>query len=340
MISDASSGKGAAGASRRETTTLGRSIVPLVAMAALAAVWVRTRSTDSASEATRADNDAVQVRDTGWPRLQRVVVDTYKRFARDRIVLVAAGLTFFGLLAIFPAITAMVSIYGLVSDPTAVREHVDLLAGVLPGGAMEILREQLDRLVSQDRAALGFGLALSLAVAFWTANGGMKSLFTALNIVHDEDEGRGLLKLTLVTLGFTVAMVLFFVTVLAVIVALPLGLQWVGLQADSLLLVRWPLLLAVVVLLLAVVFRYGPDRRNLPWRGVVWGAVVASVLWLALSILFSWYVQNFGSYNKTYGSLGAVIGFMTWMWLSWIVILLGAELNASLEREGHADDAG
>ncbi len=333
MTDDPTGGGAARGAVRKGDRKARRSLLSLLAMAALAAAWGRR----NADESPRAEEPVDRTDGTAWSKFKRILVGTYKGFANDRIVLVAAGLTFFGLLAIFPAITALVSIYGLVSDPAAVREHVDLLAGVLPGGAMEILREQLDRIVNQDSAALGFGLALSLAVAFWTANGGMKSLFTALNIVHDEDEGRGFFKLTLVTLGFTVAMVLFFVTVLSVIVALPLGLQWVGLQADLLLLLRWPLLLAVVVVLLAVVFRYGPDRRRLPWRGVLWGAAVAAVLWLALSILFSWYVQNFGSYNKTYGSLGAIIGFMTWMWLSWIVILSGAELNAALEREGRTD---
>ncbi|GHC71658.1 YihY/virulence factor BrkB family protein [Limoniibacter endophyticus] len=272
----------------------------------------------------------------GWAD---ILIRTYEEFLNDRLMLVAAGLTFYVLLAIFPAISALVSIYGLFADPGTVAEHLQLLSGVVPAGGLDILRETLMQLTEQGRAGLSLGLILGLGIALWSTNSGMKTLIDALNIVYGEREKRSFVKLTLISLGFTLFMLIFMVTALAAVVILPTLLNFVGLGGleNWLLTLRWPIVLVLVAGLTALVFRYGPSRERARWRWVTWGAGLASVLWVGISILFSWYVENFASYDETYGSLGAAIGFMTWIWISAIVILLGAELNAELEHQTSRD---
>jgi membrane protein len=174
----------------------------------------------------------------------------------------------------------------------------------------------------------------------WSANAGVKSLFDALNIVHGEDEKRGFIKLNMVSLAFTLATILFALLSLAAIVVVPLIINFFGLAEVSNLIMRiarWPILLVLVAFALAVLYRYGPDRAKTQLRWITWGSAFAAVVWLAASILFSWYAANFGSYNKTYESLGAIVGFMVWIWLSVIVILIGAEIDAEMGRTRHDD---
>jgi membrane protein len=188
--------------------------------------------------------------------------------------------------------------------------------------------------------SLGISFLVGLAVSLWSANQGTKAMFDALNVVYDETEKRGFVRLTLATLGFTLGGLVFVVLALAGIVALPVVLQFVGLPRglESLLqLARWPILLVFLAIMLAVLYRYGPSRQEARWQWLSWGSGLAALLWLGGSALFSWYVENFGSYNETYGSLGAVIGFMTWIWLSSAVVLLGGELNAELEHQTAKD---
>ena len=249
---------------------------------------------------------------------------------------IAAGVTYYALLAIFPAIAALVSVYGLFADPGTIREHLNGLSGVLPGGALEIIGEQVKRIASQGSGTLGFSFILGLGIALWSANAGMKAIFDALNIVYDEEEKRSFVKLNALSLAFTAAALGFALLALAAVVVLPIALDFFGLGGGLEWLIaigRWPLLLAFVVLGLAVLYRFGPSRDKAKWRWVTPGSLVAAFLWVAASLLFSWYVGNFGSYNETYGSLGAVIGFMTWIWASSVVVLLGAELNAEIEHQ-------
>jgi len=253
---------------------------------------------------------------------------------------VAAGVTYYALLAIFPAIAALVSIYGLFADPVTIQQHLQTLSGVLPGGALEIVGEQVKRIASQGGGALGFGFVVGLLISLWSANAGMKAVFDALNIVYDEEEKRSFIRLNLQSLAFTIGALLLVLIALAGIVVLPIVLNFVGLAGKTewlISLARWPALLVVIVLALAVLYRYGPSRDEAEWKWVTPGGLVAAVLWLAGSMLFSWYVSNFGSYNETYGSLGAVIGFMTWIWLSSVVVLLGAEINAETEHQTAQD---
>lgn len=272
----------------------------------------------------------------GW---KDVLIRTYEEFMNDRLMLVAAGLTFYVLLAIFPAISALVSIYGLFSDPVTVGQHLDLLAGFVPAGGMDLLAETMTRLASRGETSLSISLIISLGIALWSANSGMKSMIDALNIVYGEREKRSFIKLTLISFLFTFSMLLFVIIALSAVIVLPTVLKFIGMGAMEswLLFLRWPVVLLVVMIGTSLIFRYGPSRQRPRWRWVTWGSFLASVLWVGVSIAFSWYVENFSSYDETYGSLGAAIGFMTWIWISSMVILLGAEINAELEHQTTRD---
>ncbi len=257
-----------------------------------------------------------------------------------RLLTEAAGITFFTLLALFPALAAMVSIYGLFADPASISKNLDALSGVVPEGGMTIIADQVRSLSAKGGTALGFGALLGLGTSLWSANQGTKALFDALNIVYDEKEKRGFVVRTALTLAFTLGIVLFVLLALAAVVAVPVALNMVGLGAVGgllLRLLRWPLLLVALAVLLALIYRFGPSRQLARWRWVTWGGGVAAVLWVAGSIGFSYYVSHFGTYNKTYGSLGAMIGFMTWLWLSAAVVLVGAEVNAEMEHQTARD---
>jgi membrane protein len=269
----------------------------------------------------------------GW---KDILLRVYHGISENRILLVAAGVTFYSLLAIFPGIAALISIYGLFSDPATVANHLDTIASVAPSGAIDVLREQMTRLASQGGTTLGVSFLIGLAISLWTANSGVKAIFDALNIVYGEEEKRSFIKLNAVTLFVTLGIVVFILLTLAAVVALPVALTYIPLPGVTALIVRigrWPILFALVTLALAVLYRYGPSRTEPRWRWITWGSVSAAIVWLAASALFSWYVASFGSYNKTYGSLGAVVGFMTWIWISIIVVLLGAKLNAEMEHQ-------
>jgi membrane protein len=274
-----------------------------------------------------------EIHKPGWVD---ILLRIYLHITNDRILLIAAGVTFYLILAIFPAISALVLIYGLFFDPETMAGHVNLVAGVAPGGAIDILREQLTRLGQQSGAALGVSFFVSLAIALWSATSGVKTIFDGLNVAYEEEEKRSFVKLTGLALVFTIGLIGFVLLLLAGMVALPVALNYFPLRGmtDILLkIVRWPLLFVIVAFSLSVFYQYGPSRAKAQWRWISWGSAAATGLWLVASILFSWYVSNFGSYNKTYGSLGAMVGFMTWVWLSNVVVLVGAQLNAETEHQ-------
>jgi membrane protein len=259
----------------------------------------------------------------------------YSAIGQHRAVSIAGGVTFFVLLAIFPAIAALVSIYEIFSDPGTIRSHVEDLSSFLPGGAIEIIGDQLGRVASGGKTTLGATFIFTLGLSVWSANAGIKAVFDALNIVYDAHERRGLIKLNAISLAFTVAALLVMLVAVATVVVLPVALNYAGLETTGgmiLKVARWPALYAIVVLALAFIYRFGPDRERARWHWITWGSATAALLWIAASILFSWYAANFGAYNKTYGSLGAAVGFMTWIWISCMVILAGAEIDAVPER--------
>jgi membrane protein len=271
----------------------------------------------------------------GW---KDILLRVYRGIGDDRILANAGAVTFFALLALFPGIAALVSIYGLFSDAGSIGKQLNTLAGVLPGGAIEVIGGQLKMLTAQGPGKLGFGFVFGLLVSIWSANGGIKALFDALNTVYEEDEKRSFIRLNALSLTFTVAMILFLVVAIACVVALPAILGYLpGFIGTVLNIARWPLLAVLVALALACIYRYGPSRDTPQWRWISWGSAFGAVGWLVASAVFSYYAANFGSFNKTYGSLGAVIGFMLWIWISVIVILLGGELNAEMEHQTARD---
>jgi membrane protein len=285
----------------------------------------------------RLARDPSEIPVQGW---KDILYRVYGNISNHRVLALAAGMTFYSLLAIFPALAALVAIYGLFADPAAIAAHLDDVAGFLPSGALDVARDQMTRVAAKGGGSLGFTFAIGLAVSLWSANAAMKSLFDTLNIVYAEEEKRGFFRLNAISLTFTAGAVAFILIAIGAVAVLPVVLNFVGLPdvTDLLLrIARWPALLLVLTFALALIYRFGPSREAPRWRWISWGSIAAAMLWLAGSGLFSFYAANFGNFDATYGSLGAVIGFMTWMWISAIVVLLGAELNAEIEHQTARD---
>jgi membrane protein len=273
----------------------------------------------------------------GW---KDILWRVYNGISDHRVLAIAAGVTFYSLLAIFPAVAALVALYSLFADPGTIRSQLDSLSDFLPGGALAVIGDQITRVSAQGRTTLGFAFAGGFLVSLWSANAGIKALFDALNIVYNEREKRGFFSLNAFSLSFTLIAIALVLVAIAAMVALPAALAYLNVASESGLLfkvVRWPLLFLVVSLAISLIYRYGPSRERAQWRWLTWGSAFAAIAWLVMSILFSWYAESFGRFNETYGSLGAVIGFMIWMWLSNVVLLIGAELNAEMEHQTVVD---
>jgi membrane protein len=281
----------------------------------------------------RTATHPLEVPARGW---KDVLFRVWKNIGKDRVLLVGAGVTFYIILALFPAIAALVALYGVFADPTTISSHLDSIADLVPAGALDVIRDQITRVASQVRTTLGLTFMAGLLASLWSANAGVKSLFDALNLVYNEPEKRSFVWLNVISLMFTVVGILFVLVVIGAMVVVPLVLNFIGLGGATetiIKLARWPALLIVVTLALAFLYRYGPSREKPQWRWITSGSAVAAVSWIIVSILFAWYAENVGSFNKTYGSLGAIIAFMLWIWLSIIVVLIGAELNAETEHQ-------
>jgi membrane protein len=277
-----------------------------------------------------------QIPPAGW---RDVALRVFHGISENRITTISGGVTFFVLLALFPGLAGLISLYGLFADSTSVAQHLNSLNGILPEGGMQILRDQLQQLTSQPPQKLGFATLASLAISLWSANGGIKAMFEGLNAVYEENEKRSFIKLNAISLALTLAAVAFVIASLLTITVVPKLLSFLDLPGISEIVnyARWPVLLVVASLMIAVVYRFGPSREQPQWRWISPGSIFAAVTWIAASLLFSWYTAHFGSYNKTYGSLGAAVGFMTWIWISTMVILIGAKINAELEHQTVAD---
>lgn len=291
-------------------------------------------------DAGRRGRDADRPSDIPPRGLLDVAVRVKDEVARDNVSLIAAGLALYALLAIFPAMAASVSLYGLFASPDQVAGQIESLTGVLPADATSILRGQLEELTSQRDGALGFGAALGLLIALWSARKGMTALMAATNIAYDEREERGFLRQIGVSLAFVLGAVTAFVVVMLLAVAIPVTLQFLGVPEwvqNAVGFLRWAVLWLLIVLALAVVYRFAPDRADARLEWVTWGAAVAATLWLLGSLAFSVYVGNFGTYGETYGALGGVVVLLLWLFLSGFVVVLGAEINAELEHQTARD---
>jgi membrane protein len=274
---------------------------------------------------------------TGW---KDIFWRVYASVNDNRLLAVAAGVVFYSLLAIFPAIAAFVSLYGLIADASTIDSHLSLAAGIFPAGAVDIIHEQISRLTAKSDARLSLGFITGLAVALWSANAGMKAIIDALNVVYDEKEKRSFVKLNLLSLLFTLIAILSLMIALAAVVIAPMVFSAVGLSSLwslAIAALQWPLLLVLAAIALAAIYGYGPSRAEARWQWLSVGSGAAAIGWLITSALFSWYIAHFGAYNATYGSLGAAVGMMMWMWISAIVILLGGELNAEIEHQTAKD---
>ena len=259
-----------------------------------------------------------------------------KEAKADQVPLLAAGVAFYAFLAIFPALIAIVSIYGLFADPSTITNQLNSLTAALPDQARQVITDQVTALTTRGRQTLGIGLILSVVIALWSASAGISNLLTAINITYDEEEKRGFVKKRLLSLGLTLGAIVFMVIVLGLVAVVPPLLKAVfGTSALRWILqiLGWLILVVLVAAVLAILYRLGPDRDapRMAWVSV--GAVVATLIWLAASIGFSIYASTFGNYAKTYGVFAGIVVLLFWLWLTMYAILLGAEINAEAEQQ-------
>ena len=282
-------------------------------------------------------SDLLAIPSTGWWDIARRV---FAKLIDQNAVILAAGVAFFAMLALFPALGAIVTTYALVADPAAVAEHFARLSTLLPHDVVSIVDGQLGKLVAQGRQGLGVGLVLGLLFAIWSARRAVDALVRAVTVAYDERETRGLIRLTAVTYLLTLGAIVLLATTVALLVALPAALAWLPLSGALSLAARaggWALFFAAVLFALGTLYRHGPPRRAARVRWLSPGAVVATVLWLLGSAAFSLYVQSVGYFNETYGTLGAIVVLLLWFFLSAYSILLGAVLNAEMEHQTARD---
>jgi membrane protein len=235
-------------------------------------------------------------------RSKDILLSVYREIAAGRILANAAGVSFYALLAVFPGIAALVSIYGLFADPSTIVGHLNAISGIAPGGAIDVLRDQLTRIAAQGRTTLGIGFIIGPLISLWTANSGTKALFDALNAVYDERETRSFIRLNAITLAFTLAAIVLLLVALACVIVFLVALDHIPQPSQSapiLKILRWPILVVLVAASLALIYRFGPNRANAKCRWVSCGSAFAAQVWLAASVLCSSYAANFGSFNKT-----------------------------------------
>ena len=273
----------------------------------------------------------------GW---KDVAVRVKQQMKVDDVPLLAAGVAFFAMLALVPALVALVSVYGLVADPEGIERDVEDLLAAAPQEVQDLVTSQLSSIAESSPSGLRIGAVVGLVVALWSASSGVKHLIGAVNLAYDEDETRGFLKLRGLALALTVAGVVALAAVVAGLIVFPELLGDEGTEAvfrALILVVRWPLLALLGLVALAVIYRYSPDRDAPRWRWVSPGALFAVVVWVIASVLFSLYTSNFGQYNETYGALGAVVVVMLWLYITAYVVIVGAEINAEMERQTAVD---
>lgn len=286
-----------------------------------------------------ADNEGLSAErpgQFGWSAWRQVFRRAAGEVGRDHLSMISAGVAFRFFLALFPAIAAAVSIYGLVADPGQVQQATGALRGILPAQVIDIMGQQMSKIAAQSGSALGLGAIVGIVLALWSANSGTRSLMEALDIAYNEEEKRGFLRLNGISLLLTVAVIVGLVVSVALVGVLPALLGKLPLPDVVQSIVawsRWPLLGVAMMAALALFYRYAPSREAARWQWVSVGAVVATLLWLVASGIFSFYVSHSNSYNATYGSLAAIVILLMWFYISVFVVLFGAELNSEMERQ-------
>jgi membrane protein len=273
----------------------------------------------------------------GW---RDIAIRTKRELQRDQVTSVAAGVAFFGMLAVFPAMIAAVSLYGLLANPADVERQVAAVSGMLPGPAQAVLGERLNALVTQPAGQLSIGLVLSVVVALWTASTGTKAMIDAVNLAYNERETRGFFKLRGLALAMALGLIVAGILAVLAVTLLPAAFSWFGFGEQGRFIVsiaRWPALAVGAIVGLGLLYHFAPNRTRPRWRWVSVGAIVATALWIGASLLLSLYVSNFGNYDATYGALAGVVVLMLWMYISSLAILVGAEINSELEAQTAED---
>jgi membrane protein len=274
------------------------------------------------------------------PGIKDILARVWQNILKKNLSLIAGGVTYYMLLALFPALATLVSIYGLVADPAQVARTLNALSRVIPASSQQLIAAELTHLTSASNTALSAGAIIGLIISLGTASFGVSGMISALNITYDQDDNRSLFKFYLITLILTIGMIISGVITLVLVALLPAILIHIDADATTkwiALIVEWPLLMAFVMATLMVLYRYAPDREEARWEWITPGAVIATLLWVVVSLLFTIYVAHFNNYNATYGALGAVAVLLTWLWLSSYIVLLGAEINAEAERQTRRD---
>jgi membrane protein len=295
---------------------------------------------DAPSDATLPGVEATAPTQIPWRGWKQILKRSWAENKADNMPIIAGGVAFFGFLAIFPALIAMISIYGMIASPATVSTQVEDFSKSLPRSAADLIGDQLKNITSHSGGALTVGLIISILAALWSASGGVGNLITAVNLAYDEVETRNFVKLKVTSLALTLGAIVFVLLTLGLVAVLPVVLDALPLGVVGTILaqvLRWVLLLAVMAGSLAVLYRVAPDRDAPRFRWVSLGSVIVTVVWAIVSLLFSFYVNNFGSYDKTYGTIAGVIVLMLWIYLTCYLILLGAEINAETEHQTARD---
>jgi membrane protein len=272
--------------------------------------------------------------------IKDVLWRVFHQISEDRVTLIAAGVTFYLLLGLFPAISALVALYGLVADPSTMADHLRQLAGVLPPGAFDLIAERIGTLTASRNSTLGITFLFGLAVALWSTHSATLAIFDAMNVAYDETEKRGLIRLNLIGLAFTICAMASATLVVGLVAIIPILLSYIWLdrfEEQMALIIRWPILFIVVATATTAIYRFGPSRQPARLRWISWGSVLVTACWFAMSLGFSFYLTHFANYDATYGTLGALIGFLVWTWLSILILIVGGELNAELEHQTGRD---
>ncbi len=321
----------------RSISVVRRSNYPAwLAGVALLGTFALTKALDNGERRPETGaRQTVRAAQGGWRFWKRVLFSTYEGITDDRLLALAAGVVFYGLLALFPAITALVSSYALFSNPSTITDHLATLQTVMPQGGYNIVQEQVNRIIDKGAGGLSLAFFASLALAIWSANAGLKAIIDALNVVYGVKERRSFIRLSLLSLTMTIGTIIALLLAISAVVVEPIVVSYLPLSsfgASVVAWLRWPVVIVLLMFGLATLYRFGPNRDHPRWLWIGAGNVFAVSAWLAGSLLLSWYLGNFANYDATYGSLGAAIGLMMWLWITAIVVLVGAELNSKIEE--------
>lgn len=292
---------------------------------------------DSEKQHGRFAKSPKEIPQRGWIDILK---RTNQQISSDNVSIISAGIAFYAFLAIFPAIAAIISIYGLIVDQSTVQQQLSSITEILPQQSSQLIRSQLNQIVSGSSTALSWGLVFSIILSIWSANRGTNALFQGINIAYDEKINRSFIKNTALTLLFTFLGIIVTIISMVLVIALPAIFDSIKLPQNlqfTIQLLRWILLASILMICLSALYRYAPDRKNPKWRWVSWGSVIATIIWIAGSLGFSYYVNNFSNYNATYGSLAAVVILLFWFYISSFIIIMGAELNSEIEHQTKID---